>query len=298
MRLLHRKVAVGTVCCVKVPGTELVCLLTARHCFEPQPGCPIDLANYTAYEKAVRFVVGFPEHDLVVLVLEGGAAPDGAVALELAGEMGLCPLLPVYLLCFTLDTDLEMPDQAVANKPLMSTGSVCYVAKDAKLAVGDFSCTLPNSSGGAVVVGATDMAGMQLGTFWHRQGEGPPDASQPKGQHIAAAAALTRSSGAPVAVAAGDAIEADTWASEEAMAPGMLLGHGVKRGRADPSDCAAALKCCLDNVPYKDSVGYFLPAHVLYDLLRKHVAPRMSAAACRPGATAGRTAGVAADVAV
>ncbi|PNW74528.1 hypothetical protein CHLRE_12g492500v5 [Chlamydomonas reinhardtii] len=274
VRLVDAGETVGSGCPVSFNGRSY--LLASRHCMGLKPGQRIDVTSFTVCGHTLRHLASFPQHDVTVLLLDGGGTglADGlrnATPFMVDGGIGLMPGIAVTLIGFPLAADKTVVGFQQSGLPLVAPGRVCWLSKAADEAICSYSGVFPNCSGGAVTFGPPHryLAGMHTGIMWHEKGTNPRDIAPeagPSGSGSGAPAAATAAGGELV-------VETDTWSGDSATGlAGQARACGGKRKPANRLEGVARdseVQYCLDNVEHKSCMGTFVPAHVLVRLLSR-----------------------------
>ncbi|KAG2483432.1 hypothetical protein HYH03_017686 [Edaphochlamys debaryana] len=300
---------VGSACLLSERLSNAWLLVAPRHCLDPQPGEPIGDLGLSAHGYKLRHLASFPDHDVSVLMFDGNPHLDPKLEKSVtpflldSGE-GLRRGMRVTAAGFPQAVDKDIPGASLCDKvdkEVVSCGVISYLACDLDLAVGDYGGAMPNVSGGAVSLSEDlpgNLVGMHLGTVWHQEG------TRPDGDDVQTQSDQPAGGTSGEGPSSSDRMEIERWGNSPAVNLLSSSGRMERRAGARPGAGAggeghqdrmsvieAALKYCLDNVPHKGYLSYFVPAYTLQRLLRRALGSRSAEAGGGGGPAAGQQAG-------
>ncbi|EFJ46659.1 hypothetical protein VOLCADRAFT_105404 [Volvox carteri f. nagariensis] len=260
-RLCYKEETIGTACLMNLHwpdgGKHGGCwvAITCRHCFLPEAGKRISMEGIVAFGRSVSHVASFPGYDITFLALEEPGGVIEWVPFCWAAGIGLSCCQPVKLVSFPQVLDKEVISKATWDAPNVSSGMVTWILDDFDEAVADYSGLLPNSSGGAVVVGPTILAGVHTGSIYRLE-EDLPDQQQHD------QARMTR----PLI----PDMELEEWTAEP-LASSQRAAAGKRKkveAASMSSDLEQKISYCIKNIEHKGAMGTFVPSHTLRRLYK------------------------------
>ncbi|EFJ52259.1 hypothetical protein VOLCADRAFT_103259 [Volvox carteri f. nagariensis] len=256
-RLCYKEETIGTACLMNLHwpdgGKHGGCrvAITCRHCFLPEAGKRISMEGIVAFGQSVSHVASFPGYDITFLALEEEPGGDIEwVPFCWVAGIGLSRCQPVKLVSFPQVLDKEVISKATWDAPNVSSGTVTWISADVNEAVADYSGLLPNSSGGAVVVSPTILAGVHTGSIYHLEEDLPEQE-----QHDQARMTM------PLI----PDMELEEWTAEPlASSQRAAAGKRKKEEAASrSSDLEQKISYCMKNIEHKGAMGTFVPSHTL-----------------------------------